>query len=402
MKKYNKYMGNLVSMPLKAFLSKYTYNFQIEKMNLSILKGKFQLENLIINDREVNALLAKMDVPLRLKFGVLKKFNLKLSIFSAKLETLEVEDLIIILGPSESLEDKFEGDEEQKMYGMILKNYIAKINNSKKGSYMNPNEFIEKERKRKLKKLEKVLKRARSKEKKEKKKKSTPPKDPNERISLLGAEIYLLIRSLLDCRINIHNVLITYEDNLDFLYSQEKLTSFNVALNIKQLNFFNDVITKYTDNYGVFKNVMNISAFLQKSGTWSLSEIAYWSMTLGSLNFSFTIGNPFLITDQVDNMLLNLELMESVYKKFEETLRINQENAFNVYNMSQVVCDFIIFYKKTMKIPIHAIFMFFDFGNITSKIEIHKMAILMDVVSHFQMMALSKQFELIRPKFRIL
>ncbi len=40
-------------------------------------------------------------MPFVLKFGILKKFNLKLSIIGAKLERLDVEDLILILGPRE-------------------------------------------------------------------------------------------------------------------------------------------------------------------------------------------------------------------------------------------------------------------------------------------------------------
>lgn len=395
-------MGNLVSAPIKTILSKYTYNFQSQQLNLEILKGRFQLEHLIINEKEINAMLAESEAPVRLKFGVLKKFDLKLSILGAKLERLDVEDLILILGPAESFDQKFEGEEEQEMYNLILKNYIAKIKNSKQTSYLNPNVFIEKERKRKTTEMEKRLKIEKSKKEQEEKAKNAPPKDPNKSINLMGIEIFQLIKNILDCSINIQNVYIIYEDNLDFLYSQEDLSSFIVTLHLKQLKFQNDVVTKHTDKDGIFKNFMNISAFLQKSGTWSLSDTAYWSITLESFNFFFTIGNPLFITDYENNRLITLQNVGAVYKKFEETMRANRETAFDVFTLTRVACDLIIFYKETSKIPIHGIFLFFDMGNINFKIEIHKMAILMDVASHFQTMAIAKQFELVKPKFKIL
>jgi hypothetical protein len=395
-------MGNIVSAPIKTILSKYTYNFQSQQLNLEILKGRFQLEHLIINDKEINALLAENGLPVRLKFGVLKKFDLKLSIMGAKLERLDVEDLILILGPAESYDQKFEGEEEQEMYNLILKNYIAKMKNSKQTSYLNPNVFIEKERKRKITEMEKRLKIEKSKKEQEDKAKKAPPKDPNKSINLMGIEIFQLIKNVLDCSINIQNVYIIYEDNLDFLYSQEDLSSFIVTLHLKQLKFQNDVVTKHTDKDGIFKNFMNISAFLQKSGTWSLSDTAYWSITLESFNFFFTIGNPLFINDYDNNRLITLQNVGAVYKKFEEAMRANRQNAFDVFTLTRVACDFIIFYKETSKIPIHGVFLFFDMGNINFKIEIHKIAVLMDVASHFQTMAIAKELELVKPKFKIL
>lgn len=395
-------MGNFVSAPIKTLLTKYTYNFQSQQLNLEILKGRFQLENLVINEKEINAALAGSQIPVRLKFGLLKKFDLKLSIIGAKLERLEVEDLIIILGPAESYDPKFEGEEEQEMYSLVLKNYIAKLKGAKQGSYINPNVFIEKERKRKQEELEKRLKIEKIQREKEEKAKKEPPKDPQKAINIMGIEIFQIIKNFLDCSINIQNVFIIYEDNLDFLFSQEDLSSFILTLHLKQLKFENDQVTKYTDKEGIFKNFMNISAYLQKSGTWSLSDTAYWNITVESFNFSFSAGNPLFITDNDTNRLVNLQNVGAVLQKFYETLRLNRENSFDVFSLTRVALDLIIFYKETSKIPIHGVFLFFDLGNINSKLEIHKSAILMDVASHFQTMALAKQFDLVRPKFRVL
>ena len=45
----------------------------------------------------------------------------------------------------------------------------------------------------------------------------------------MGIEIFEIIKNLLDCKINIKNIYIIYEDNLDFLFSKENLDSFIIT-----------------------------------------------------------------------------------------------------------------------------------------------------------------------------
>lgn len=107
--------------------------------------------------------------------------------------------------------------------------------------------------------------------------------------------MFEIIKHFLDMHLSINNIYIVYEDSLEHLSSMEDLTTFNLVYHLKQLKWQNDEITKYTNNEGIFKNFMNISSFLQKSGTWSISDVAYWTITIESLGFSFSVKNPLFI-----------------------------------------------------------------------------------------------------------
>jgi hypothetical protein len=95
----------------------------------------------------------------------------------------------------------------------------------------------------------------------------------------------------------VNNFYIVYEDNLEHLSSMENLTTFNLVFHLKQLKWQNDELTKYTSKDGIFKNFMNVSSFLQHSGTWNISDLAYWTITLESLGLSFSAMTPLFIAD---------------------------------------------------------------------------------------------------------
>ncbi len=58
---------------------------------------------------------------------------------------------------------------------------------------------------------------------------------------------------------------------------------------------------KHSDKDGVFKGFMNVSSFLQRSGTWSISDTAYWNISMESFELSFLFGDPFFINNDTDN-----------------------------------------------------------------------------------------------------
>ena len=396
-------MGNLLSGPIKNILSKYTYNFEGQQLNLQLLRGHFSLENLIINEKEVNAVLEQSNIPVRLKFGLLKKFDIKLSIIGAKLEKLEVEDFIMILGPANQVDPKFEGEEELEMWSLVLKNHLAATKGQKAASLLNPDIFLEKERLKKQKELEDRLKKEKSQKAKDEKAKNAPPKGSEMAPNIMGIEVFQIIKNLLDCKISIQNIYIIYEDNLDFLYSQEDLSSFIVTMHLKQFNFQNDAVTKYTDKDGIFKNFMNISNYLKKSGTWTLSDMAYWNIGIESFSISFSVGNKLFISSMEGNNSITPQNAPAVLNEFKKTLRENSlQNSFDIIQVSRISVDMIIFYKETSKVPVHGVFVLCDCGNIVVNVEAYKMAVLMDVVAHFQTLALSRKFDLVKPKFRIL
>lgn len=75
-------MGNVVQNKIEPLLKQYTYNYQNQQLKLSLLKGSIEVDNLILNDEEINKNLKAKNSPINVRFGVLKKFHLNLSVIS--------------------------------------------------------------------------------------------------------------------------------------------------------------------------------------------------------------------------------------------------------------------------------------------------------------------------------
>lgn len=72
-------------------------------------------------------------------------------------------------------------------------------------------------------------------------------------------------------------------------------------------------------------------------------------------------------------------------QKFKNALEANKASSpFDIFNLAKMSFDIIIFYKETSKIPIHAVFFYFDFEGIESNIEVIKMAVLFDILCYLQ------------------
>lgn len=90
-------MGQVLTGKIEPILKKYTYNFEQKQMKLSVLKGSFEVDDLILNTEEINNSLSQIKSNMRVKFGVLRKFNLGVSILSRKIQWLRVDSLILIV-----------------------------------------------------------------------------------------------------------------------------------------------------------------------------------------------------------------------------------------------------------------------------------------------------------------
>ena len=53
----------------------------------------------------------------------------------------------------------------------------------------------------------------------------------------MSIEMIEILRHFLDIDINIKNITFIYEDNLEFIYSKEKLDTFITTINFKELRF---------------------------------------------------------------------------------------------------------------------------------------------------------------------
>lgn len=396
-------MGNILQTKLKDVLSQYTYNFDKQQISIELLKGQFALENLIINEQKINQIFKAQGLPVRLKFGLLKKFFLKLSILGAKLENMTVDDLILIFGPANDEPEKFEGAEELELYKIALRNHVASQQNYQGASYLDPEVFAETARLR----MEKLAKDKAEADKKAQEAsaraqaRAKEKEDSKETINLMGIELFELIKNFLDCSVTIQNIFIVYEDTLPELISYDSLEQLILMITFSKFSFSNREITRDTDKDGIFKNFMNVGQFLKKSGTWSLSDTAYWNVTFESFSLSMQTGNPLFITQVELNKMVDLNNAPVVLNKFYETKELNKSrSSYRIFSLDRISFDVILFYKETSLIPVHAAFLLFDMGKIEVNLEAYKLSTFFDVLSYFGMKTQARSFDIIKPKFR--
>lgn len=396
-------MGSILSSRLKDVLSQYTYNFDKQQISIQLLKGQFSLENLIVNEQKINEILKAQQLPVRLKFGLLKKFLLKLSILEAKLENMTVDDLVLIFGPATEEPEKFEGAEELELYNLALRNLAASQNGGQGAKYLDRELFAEVERLR----LEKLLKARQEQEKKaleaaeRARARAKAKEDSKETVNLMGIELFELIKNFLDCSVTIQNIYVVYEDTLPEVISYDSLEQLIVMLSFSKFAFGNRDITRDTDKDGIFKNFMNVGQFLRKSGTWSLSDTAYWNLTFESFQLSLQTGNPLFITQVELNKMVDLSNAPVVLAKFYETKDLNKaRSSYRLLALDRISLDLVLFYKETSLIPVHAAFLLFDLGRVELNLEAYKVSTFFDILSYFQTKTAARSFDIIKPKFR--
>jgi hypothetical protein len=217
----------------------------------------------------------------------------------------------------------------------------------------------------------------------------------------MGIELFELIKNFLDCTVTIQNIYIVYEDTLPEIISYDSLEQLIVMLNFSKFAFANREITKDTDKDGIFKNFMNVGQFLKKSGTWNLSNTAFWNLTFESFQLSMQTNNPLFITQTELNKMVDLNNAPVVLAKFYEAKEANKaRNSYRLVSLERISLDLILFYKETSLIPVHAGFLLFDLGRIEVNLEAFKVSTFFDIMSYFKTMTAARSFDLIKPKFR--
>lgn len=186
----------MIRKKLSSILKEYFVNFTEEKFDFKLLKGKIELRNLYFNVDKINDDLGTL--PFKVKFGLLTKLTIDITIIGLKLELLDIEDLVIIVGPDPSqamAETRQLNPEEVEQCLVTLLNNFDNLENGKK---LEKNPTISKEEKKDidLKKKEDMN--------------AEPDKNP---LNVMGPELNELLLSRLKFKIRFHNIKILYEDD---------------------------------------------------------------------------------------------------------------------------------------------------------------------------------------------
>ena len=222
-------------------LSQYFTNYDKNNLKLGLLSGKIVLENLYFNVEKINRQLELADVPIKLKYGLLTKLEIKISYMNIQLERLNIKDLILILEPSVSYVSQIEDQLSDTAVKNLLKHLMKNFENMRKGRALQPNPYLNDFEKQEIEARKEAIKN-RIMHKPQQNPRNRQDEEEEEPVNILGSDLYELIFRRLEFFIDIEDVVIYYEyDKRNKMNSLDKTgsfkNSFSLMFNMKGLSF---------------------------------------------------------------------------------------------------------------------------------------------------------------------
>ena len=399
-------MGGVIAGKLQKLLSDYTYNYQGKMLSLELLKGQFRVENLLLNDKAINKILAHKKLAFELKFGLMKKFELKLSILGMKLESLTLENLIVVVGPTDYISTKMEGPKEEAELRLLYENYLANLTGQKPNLRSPDKDFYEREIMEYFAMREKSLEQAKPIDVPI----TTPtnPKlkesnvDPNKKLSaedFFTIELFNILTNMFDCKVIVKNVVMVFMGNFSQISSEERLDSLITTFIIDNLEFKSEKLERFIDSRGNFKKFINVHSFLKESGAPPNSQSAYWTFQMDNVQVRVSTGNPmFYVDPRLTQSLNNAAVDQLLANFFAFANNDKKQNCFTLYSLAKVSADTILFYLRDASFPIHAAFINMDTGESIVSIERTRLGTLLDVFGYFKSTNYAAKFAFIKPR----
>lgn len=399
-------MGAIISSQLEKLLSDYTYNYQGKKISLGIFNGQLRVENLLLNDKAINKIIASKKLPIELKFGLLKKFEMKFSVIGMRLDSLTIENLIFIVGPTDYVSQKLDGPQEEAELLLLYQNYLAAMTGRQGNFRQADKDFYEREISDYFKMREAALEQQRQGEVKAQEPPPPLPKpvDPSKALSptdFIDIDILNIFTYFLNCKVQFKNIIFIFMGNFSHISSGERLDSFIATFLIDNIEFKSDKLENFTDSAGNFKKFINVPSFERQSNISGRTEKAYWNFQIDNIVLRTSNGNPMFyvdprLTQSLDNNGLNT-LLNSF---FEFINRDKRENCFTIFTLSKISSDIIMFYLPEAKFPINALFINFDSGESIISFERTRIGILLDIAGYFKNTNFASNLIFLKPRLR--
>ena len=100
------YLRTMSKALIEKYLKRYILNYRPESFKLKVLKGKLKLNNLILNTHSLNEDFDRMNLPLKIEFGLIQQVTVDVLIMKACLKEIVIEDIILVISPDPSKSDR--------------------------------------------------------------------------------------------------------------------------------------------------------------------------------------------------------------------------------------------------------------------------------------------------------
>ena len=227
---------------IEPIFKKYFSNYDEKKLEFSLLKGDLKVNDLFFNREAINEAFDAATIPFQLKFGMISKLNVKISILGLYIEKIEVEDLILVLSPDPTKTQKIsertlDSHLKETVLLHMLENQKALSQKAQLKSFSQipgiPKEVIETMTKRKIEGETPFFEKGPIETTTDSNNMTIEQPKPN----LMGPEIFEIITGRLRFDINVKNIRIYYEDGqtLNLASGSNQRNFFSFCFNISEL-----------------------------------------------------------------------------------------------------------------------------------------------------------------------
>ena len=200
----------MIKSKIDKLLQDYFYNYNPETLKLGIFSGNITLQDLNFNTQKINEDLKLADIPIRLKVGILSTLKIKISYLNLQLESLSIEDLILVIEPTPEHMSNIEEPHTETQKEQFLTHLLKNFSKFKKGEKLQKpkTEFLSNEHQEYLSRSS-IGETQVEKSKEERKKMIDDAK--KEKMNILGFDLYEIIFGRLEFKIEISNTKVYLE-----------------------------------------------------------------------------------------------------------------------------------------------------------------------------------------------
>lgn len=387
-------------------MKKYFSNYDANNFDFSLLGGKLELKNMFLNKDSINEILEKGNIPFQVKFGMVTKINIKVSLVGLYIELIEIEDLILVVSPDPSKGQK----SEQKVFegeirNEILMHMLGNLENLKIGREMNPLERVNGI-------PQEILKTIKTKEEKDRipfaekgplkvvkdtKNNTVEESKPN----FMGPELMGIITGRLEFDISFKNIRFYFEDGQTLVSKIGSPQIFSFCLNLSDFKITTQDIRRFIDASGNFKDLFNINNVMSTLAV--STQLIYISLVLQRLTVEVYLGvneilPPTLETD------IRTKVPAYFVDYFQKLNSSRKGNNLELMIIDEFTTDIILGHDKSdvSSVPIQCLILYINLKELITNVQLNTLSQITSILNHVSSVSALTKVASMRPPLRVL
>lgn len=385
---------------IENILKTYFENFDPNKLKFSLLEGKIELNNLYFKRSAINDILDKANLPFQLKFGMITKLNVDVSILGLVLEIVEIEDLIVVLSSNLTNASNFEKKVLDKLEfkEALLKHMLQNSSLQKEGKPMNP-----------LSSVSAIPEAVRtSLDGKEKALMSVPVRNPAPPVAestagtsnILGPELYGIITGRMEFNVVVKNIKVYYEDCETVTDDKGQVLNFSGCLNVSEFRFKSNDIQEFLDGQGNFKNLLNVKNLLSTCAQGT--SLIYLSNFLAKMSFEIYFGKTQVLPKNIDEEIRTKE--PAYFVDYFHKLNAKRGDYFDCLLLDNLSVDIILGIDQgdTSEMPLQALLFYVNLKDLKLNLQISVLSELALILGNISAISSLSKVSEVRPLLKVM